>query len=75
MFTCVYLSETGVGQTVAERLHAESGAHGLQCRLHSAEHFREVKDRVLPDRDLCPFSLFFFSSSFSLGFSLFSSQD
>jgi sulfite reductase alpha subunit-like flavoprotein len=41
-FTLVYLSETGVGQTVGERIHKEAGAHGLTCRLHSAADFASV---------------------------------
>ncbi len=41
-FTLVYLSETGVGQTVGERIHKEAGAHGLACQLHSASEYATV---------------------------------
>lgn len=42
MFTLIYLSETGVGQTVGERIHKEAPSHGLECRLFNAEDHAQV---------------------------------
>ncbi len=42
MFTLIYLSETGVGETIGERINKEARSHQLQCQLHSAEHFAKV---------------------------------
>ncbi len=41
-FTVVYLSETGVGQTIAERLRAEAGSHGLKCNAYAASEFATI---------------------------------
>lgn len=41
-FTCIYLSETGVGETIAERLHTESRVHGVECNLLGADQFSRV---------------------------------
>lgn len=41
-FTVVYLSETGVGQTIGERIHREASSHGMTCNLFSAADFAKV---------------------------------
>jgi flavodoxin len=41
-FTVVYLSETGVGQTIGERIHRESASHGLVCHLFNAMDFAKI---------------------------------
>lgn len=41
-FTLVYLSETGVGQTIGERIHREAHSHSLVCHLFNAADFAKI---------------------------------
>jgi hypothetical protein len=42
-FSCVYLSETGVGETIGERIHQEASSHGLVCKLYNSLDFKKVR--------------------------------
>ena len=41
-FSVLYLSETGVGETIGERIFKESKEKGFDVKLFSGEKFRDI---------------------------------